>query len=397
MEQPPLQIYEGDVECNEENNSSGATPSPHNNYEDVTEKDFNECNKFYPNGRTRHSSKDAKNKTLSCDSGESDFKCTNSQHRKVMIQGRDRNNVFSDDYINNGCASDFNEQFSQNDFYRTSSSDKVLLNHSNLKLTNNDSNNSHNLNNMKNCLYNENLGCDKDKKRKHRSEKEKRKSDKVKDRTKDKDDKHTKKFKIKISPPYYKNEDRIGGLKLTLKKQEGSSGYYRVGEEQRYHIEREEKQAYDCSFTDEDEDNRKLDFSDGSSSPSDMKQSKLVLQDVLKDKPQNPDDNDSNKRLKKQQISLSNKKRKIESRENNHYRISSGNHLYATNTVSNCENNSWHYNSEWYINSSTANNTMSYNNHPLTYDTAANFNKDSSLQYKFSSHSLGHSSSNQHQ
>lgn len=150
-------------------------------------------------------------------------------------------------------------------------------------------------------------------KRRERMDKDKKKSDrtKVKERGKDreKEDRPPKKLKIKfkseeraIVPPLrIRTEER--GLKLTLKKQEGSGAYYSVGEERKreYRVEQnedeEEEELGDIRPCEEEEEGNE----DGEGHGSSLKEVKVVLQDVLKDK-----------RFKKQVEEKSSKKRRKE-------------------------------------------------------------------------------------
>ncbi|XP_042231849.1 mucin-17-like [Homarus americanus] len=159
---------------------------------------------------------------------------------------------------------------------------------------------------------------DKDK-RKERVEREyKKKSvrgkdkDKERGRDREKEDRPPKKLKIKLKseeralvPPLrIRTEDRGSGLKLTLKKQEGSGAYYSVGEERKreYRVEQNEDEEEDeeaddivgrlCDGEEEEEE-------DGDGKEHDLKEVKVVLQDVCKDE-----------RFKKQIEERSSKKRR---------------------------------------------------------------------------------------
>ena len=151
-------------------------------------------------------------------------------------------------------------------------------------------------------------------KRRERVERDKKKSDrtKVKERGKDreKEDRPPKKLKIKfkseeralVPPLRIRTEER--GLKLTLKKQEGSGAYYSVGEERKreYRVEQNEDEEEEEELGEiirpfeEEEGNE-----DGEGHGSSLKEVKVVLQDVLKDK-----------RFKKQVEEKSSKKRRKE-------------------------------------------------------------------------------------
>ncbi|XP_064112889.1 mucin-2-like isoform X2 [Macrobrachium nipponense] len=135
--------------------------------------------------------------------------------------------------------------------------------------------------------------CDKDKDR--------RKSDKVKDkervRDREKEDRPPKKLKIKLKhddravvPPLrIRTEERGSCLKLTLKKQEGSEAYYSVGEERKreYRVEQhDDEEEEDCA---ENVPEKQFDRDEGedeceAEGSHDLKEVKVVLQDVLKDK-----------------------------------------------------------------------------------------------------------------
>ncbi|MPC30409.1 hypothetical protein E2C01_023673 [Portunus trituberculatus] len=157
---------------------------------------------------------------------------------------------------------------------------------------------------------------DKDKRR-ERVDKDKKKSErtKVKERGKDreKEDRPPKKLKIKfkseeralVPPLRIRTEER--GLKLTLKKQEGSGAYYSVGEERKreYRVEQnedeeEEEEIGDIMRPFQEEEEEEVN-EDGEGHGSSLKEVKVVLQDVLKDK-----------RFKKQVEEKSSKKRRKE-------------------------------------------------------------------------------------
>lgn len=175
---------------------------------------------------------------------------------------------------------------------------------------------------------------DKDK-RKERTDRDRRKSDKVKERDKErgrdreKEDRPPKKLKIKLKsddraivPPLrIRTEERGIGLKLTLKKQEGSGAYYSVGEERKreYRVEQneedeeeEEEQLEEVPrrpFEEEEEEEEE----DGDQEGHGLKEVKVVLQDVLKDK-----------RYKKQIEERSSKKRRREKSDNRGDRVEGG-------------------------------------------------------------------------
>ncbi|KAG0711010.1 hypothetical protein GWK47_021578 [Chionoecetes opilio] len=161
---------------------------------------------------------------------------------------------------------------------------------------------------------------DKDKRRERvdrvdRVDRDKKKSDrtKVKERGKDreKEDRPPKKLKIKfkseeralVPPLRIRTEER--GLKLTLKKQEGSGAYYSVGEDRKreYRVEQNEDEEDEEELGDhiippfEAEEGNE----EGEGHGSSLKEVKVVLQDVLKDK-----------RFKKQVEEKSSKKRRKE-------------------------------------------------------------------------------------
>ncbi|XP_050716609.1 mucin-2-like isoform X2 [Eriocheir sinensis] len=170
-------------------------------------------------------------------------------------------------------------------------------------------------------------------KRRERVEKEKKKSDrtKVKERGKDreKEDRPPKKLRIKfkteeralVPPLRIRTEER--GLKLTLKKQEGSGAYYSVGEERKreYRVEpnedgeEEEEELGGIVRPFEDEEGQEDSEGHGGSS---LKEVKVVLQDVLKDK-----------RFKKQVEEKSSKKRRKEKCEEKNDRNET---LYSPNS-----------------------------------------------------------------
>ncbi|KAK7071654.1 hypothetical protein SK128_024689 [Halocaridina rubra] len=153
--------------------------------------------------------------------------------------------------------------------------------------------------------------CDKPEKERRKEkndrDKDKRKSDRCKERGRDKEkeDRPPKKLKIKLKheeravvPPLrIRTEDRGSGLKLTLKKQEGSEAYYSVGEERKreYRVEQNEDEEDDDYLEklsrkhdgsgdgeDEEEEEEAEDEDDGDG--HDLKEVKVVLQDVLKDR-----------------------------------------------------------------------------------------------------------------
>lgn len=175
---------------------------------------------------------------------------------------------------------------------------------------------------------------DKDK-RKERTDRDRRKSDKVKERDKErgrdreKEDRPPKKLKIKLKsddraivPPLrIRTEERGIGLKLTIKKQEGSGAYYSVGEERKreYRVEQNEEEEEEEEeqleevprrpFEEEEEEEEE----DGDQEGHGLKEVKVVLQDVLKDK-----------RYKKQIEERSSKKRRREKSDNRGDRVEGG-------------------------------------------------------------------------
>ena len=349
-ERPPLQIYEEDDDFDDGKNR----------YDDSCDNESRRSGYLfgYFNGKTGNPSSSGVDDAVS---NGSDDDCLNSQHRKAMLENRlcSSSNDFAfyrgcDSYSRNKKVNsseiDGNSRTAKNSYYDVIRQDG--------------GNNSGHGNYGNQVFYDaNNLGCDKDKKRKHRSDKERRKLDRSKDRdrTREKEDRPpAKKVKIKISPPYEKNQDRTGGLKLTLKKQEGSGDYYRVREEQRYHVKQDERgEEIHCpSRSDEGEESAGDELQDPN---RDIKEAKIILQDVLKDKHQ--DDGGNNKRSKKHSSSTHwVKKKKTDPKDlfTKQQKIS----MECLPVVSGAyDGGSWN-GMEWY-NTTASSTALNYNNHHL--------------------------------
>ncbi|XP_068220524.1 mucin-2-like isoform X2 [Palaemon carinicauda] len=213
-------------------------------------------------------------------------------------------------------------------------------------------------------------------KRKEKSDKDKdrRKSDKIKDkervRDREKEDRPPKKLKIKlrhedravVPPLRIRTEERGSCLKLTLKKQEGSEAYYSVGEERKreYRVEQhDDDEEEDCAenvpekhYDREDEEEEECETEGG----HDLKEVKVVLQDVLKDKKFKLKKHEEERTTKRKRRERSDDRNDRSDRRRNNYHWS--NHaqdIYQTegernsSQQSNYDGRTWNHNSnaEW--------------------------------------------------
>lgn len=212
---------------------------------------------------------------------------------------------------------------------------------------------------------------DKDKRREKVEKDYKKKADRGKDKDKErgkdreKEDRPPKKLKIKplVPPLRIRTDERSIGLKLTLKK-EGSGAYYSVGEERKreYRVEQNEDEEDDEELDDivgrqfdgeEDEEEE-----DGDGDGHGLKEVKVVLQDVLKDKrfKKQIEERSSKKRRREKGDDRNDKNEKIDrnDRHNSHWssytqQLNQSEGDKKNSQSSNHENRTWNHNSgmEW--------------------------------------------------